>query len=430
MTVGRMNRMNRSGVGLVLLACCVAVNARAADWPAWRGPHGTGVYDEVDLPTTWSATENVAWKAPLPGPGNSTPVVAAGRVFVTCASDKGATRSVLCFDRASGKLLWRQDTKFTGEETTHETNPYCAASPATDGRRVFAWHGSAGVVAYDAQGGKPLWQRDLGPFRHIWGNASSPVLYGEKLILQLGPGPETRLVALDARSGQTVWENDLPEAKGKAPDHWKGSWGTPVLYKADDGRTTLVAGLPQYVAGFDPESGKELWRCRGLGDLVYTNPLIGNGVIVQMSGYQGPALALRVPKPGETGDLTASHRLWLVEKGNPQRVGSGVIADEHVYILNDPGVAECIELRTGKQVWKQRAAHSSWGSMVLSGDRLYVTDMSGQTVVLRAGPKFELLHENALADGDLTRASVAVSDGQIFIRTYKQLYCIGAPRKS
>src|SRR5204862_7879267 len=118
-------------------------------------------------------------------------------VFVTCASDKGATRSVLCLDRASGKLLWRQDTKFTREETTHETNPYCAASPVTDGRRVFAWHGSAGVVAYNAADGHPLWQRDLGPFRHIWGNASSPVLDGNTLFLQLGPGPEARLMALD-----------------------------------------------------------------------------------------------------------------------------------------------------------------------------------------------------------------------------------------
>src|SRR5689334_14667653 len=136
-------RINRLGLYLLLCVCGVVGRAVAADWPAWRGPHGTGVCDETDLPTTWSATENVAWNAPLPGPGNSTPVVAAGRVFVTCASDKGATRSVLCFDRDSGKLLWRQDTKFSGEEPTHETNPYCAASPVTDGRRAFASHGSA-----------------------------------------------------------------------------------------------------------------------------------------------------------------------------------------------------------------------------------------------------------------------------------------------
>lgn len=407
---------------LALLSASVPLPARAADWPAWRGPHGNGVCQEASLPLNWSATENVAWKTPLPGPGNSTPIVSTGQVFVTCASEKGAVRSVLCFDRADGKPLWRHDTKFIGDEPTHETNPYCSASPVTDGRRVFASHGSAGVVACDAFDGKLLWHRDLGPARHIWGNASSPVLHDNKLILLWGPGPEARLVALDPESGRALWQNDLPEAKPKSADEWKGSWATPVVHRDSDGSATLIVGLPRYLAGFDPATGKEVWRCRGLSDLVYTDALVGDGVIVCMSGYQGPAIGMRIPRKGETGDLTGSHRLWVVEK-NQQRVGSGVIAGKHVFILNDPGVAECIELQTGKQVWKERAANSSWGSMVLSGDRLYVTDQTGQTVVLRAGPKFELLAENRL--GETTRASVAPSDGQLFIRTYKHLYCIG-----
>jgi outer membrane protein assembly factor BamB len=335
-------------------------------------------------------------------------------------------RSLLCFDRGDGKPLWRHDTKFTGDEPTHETNPYCSASPVTDGRRVFASHGSAGVVACEAGTGKLLWHRDLGPMRHIWGNASSPVLHDDKLVLLCGPGPETRLIALDPETGQTVWQNDLPEAKGKSPDEWKGAWNTPVVYKHDDGSTVLILGLPRYVAGFDPATGKEIWRCRGLSDLVYTNPLVGDGVIVCMSGYQGPAMGMRLPRPGANGDLTDSHRLWVVEM-NQQRVGSGVVAGGHVYILNDPGVAECIELETGQQVWRERAANASWGSMVLSGERLYVTDQTGQTVVLRATPEeLEVLAENPL--GETTRASVAPSNGQLFIRTYKHLYCIGKPR--
>jgi len=409
-------------VTLVLSLQALTPCARGADWPAWRGPHGNGVTDETDLPLKWSATENVAWKAPLPGPGNSTPVVSQGRVFVTCASDKGATRSVLCFDRTGGKPLWRQDTKYSGEETTHDTNPYCSASPVTDGRRVFASLGSAGVVAYEAADGRPLWHRDLGPMRHIWGNASSPVLQDGKLILLCGPGPETRLVALDPENGDPTWQNDLPEAKGKGPDEWKGAWNTPVVH-SDGGSATLIVDLPRYVAGFDPASGKERWRCHGLGDLAYANALVGNGVIVSMSGYGGPAIGMRLPKPGETGDLTATHRLWVVEK-NQQRVGTGVIAGKHVYIVTDPGMAECIDPETGKTLWKQRAANSSWSSAVLSGDRLYVIDQTGQTVVLRTGPKFELLAENPL--GETTRASIAPSDGQLFIRTYKALYCIGS----
>ena len=412
---------------LVLLALLpvAALQARGGDWPAWRGPHGSGVTDETDLPLKWSATDNIAWKVPLPGPGNSTPIVSQGRIFVTCASDKGAVRSLLCFDRKDGKPLWRQDTPFAGAETTHETNPYCSASPATDGRRVFVSHGSAGLVAYDAGDGTPLWRRDLGPMNHIWGNASSPVLVGDRLFLLCGPGPEARLLALNADNGQTLWENDIAEARGK-PDQFKGAWNSPVVHKAPDGSTTLILGLPRYVTGFDPATGKEIWRCRGLGDLVYTNPLIGDGFIVSMSGYGGPAIGLRLPGPGETGDLTSSHRLWVAEK-NQQRVGSGMIVGMHVYIVNDPGMAECIEAETGKVLWKGRAANPSWGSMVLSGDRLYVTDQGGQTVVLRASPdKLDVLAENEL--GETTRASVAPSDGQIFIRTYKALYCIG-PRK-
>src|SRR5688500_2154237 len=169
-----------------LLLFTLAGFAFAADWPEWRGMAQNGTTPETDLPLTWSATKNVAWKVSLPGPGNSTPVIHGEKVFVTGASEKGAVRSVLCFDRTGGKQIWRRDTKFAGNETTHETNPYCSSSPVTDGERVFAWHGSAGVVAYTAAG-EPLWHRDLGPFRHIWGSGSSPVLHNDTLVLNLGP---------------------------------------------------------------------------------------------------------------------------------------------------------------------------------------------------------------------------------------------------
>ena len=415
----------------LLTAICVclipAAGATADDWPAWRGPAQNGVTRETALPAEWSQTKNVTWKARLPGPGNSTPIVHGDRVFVTCASAKGAVRSVICFDRATGKELWRRDTKFEGKEPTHETNPYCSASPTTDGKIVVAWHGSAGVVAYTVDG-QPLWHRDLGPFRHIWGNAASPVIHEGKVILNLGPGPESRLLALNKETGKTAWETDLPEAKGKSDQDWKGSWSTPVPhYQSAPGgvmTSVVVLSLPGYVAGFDAMSGKEIWRCRGLSDLVYTTPVIGNGVIVAMSGYQGPAIAMRLPAPGERGDLTDTHRLWREEK-TQQRVGSGVIAGDHFYIVNEPGIALCLDLKSGKQLWRERAAGTTWASAVLSGDRIYITDQSGETVVFRAGPeKLEVLQRNEL--GEMTRASPAVSDGQVFIRTYEHLYCVGA----
>ena len=246
------------GPSFGVLLLLVAPASNGSDWPAWRGPTQDGITRETGLPESWSASQNITWKVALPGPGNSTPVVWGDRVFVTCASDKGATRSVLCFDRNDGKELWRRDTHFAGEETTHETNPYCAASPATNGQVVVASMGSAGLVAYTVEG-KELFHRDLGPFHHIWGNASSPVLLPGKIVQLCGPGPESRLVALDAKTGSTLWENPIEDAKGK-PDQYKGAWDTPVFNEGQ-----LVVGLPGYVAGFDPESGKELWRCRGMG---------------------------------------------------------------------------------------------------------------------------------------------------------------------
>jgi outer membrane protein assembly factor BamB len=406
-----------AGLAVCILLALLGSASFGADWPAWRGPTQDGVTTESGLPETWSTTENVAWKVPLPGPGNSTPVIHGSHVFVTCASDKGAVRSVLCFDRATGKQLWRGDTRFSGQETTHETSPYCSASPATDGKVVVASHGSAGVAAFDANG-KQLWHRDLGPMRHIWGNASSPVLNGETIIQLCGPGPEARLVALDAKTGRTLWENPLPEAKGKA-DQFKGAWNTPVIHGGQ-----IIIAVPGYVAGIDPKDGKELWRCRGLGDLVYTSPVIGKGVIVAMSGYGGPAIAMRIPGADDRGDLTDSHRLWREEKP-PQRVGSGVIAGDHFYLVNEPGIAQCWDLKTGKVAWRGRVAGSTWSSSVLSGDRIYATDQTGETVVFRASPaKLEVLQHNELG-GETTRASPAVSDGQVFIRTHQNLYCIG-----
>lgn len=423
-----MRRVFVPSILIPLMALATTHTALAADWPAWRGPTGQGVTAERDLPTTWSATENVTWKTPLPGPGNSTPVVWGDRVFLTGATDAGAKRGVFCFDRNDGKLLWRRDTPFADKEPTHETSPYDSASPVTDGRAVYAWHGSAGVVAYDFEG-KQLWHKDLGPFHHIWGNAASPVLHGEVLILSAGPGPRSMLVALNKGSGDVVWQTELADARGDKPDVWKGSWSTPVLRATagGGGGMQVVVSLPGYVAGFDPRDGKEIWRCRGLTDLAYANPLVGERHIVAMSGYGGAALGMRAPKPDETGDLTDTHRLWVHEK-NQQRVGSGVIAGDHLYIVNEPGVAQCIELETGKELAKERVSGSSWGSIVLTADGLlYLTDQAGTTVILRATPELKVLHENDL--GETTRASVAVSDGQLFIRTYGHLYCIGQRRK-
>lgn len=430
-----MRRPRHCVLALLLLTAV----ARGDNWPAWRGPTGQGHTGERSLALRWSATENVRWKVPLPDAGNSTPVVWGDKVFVTQASDKtvwpprgGAgpavarRRALLCFRRSDGTLLWQRDVRYDAAESTHSTNPFCSASPVTDGEVVVVSHGSAGMYAYDLSG-KVLWKKDVGKLEHIWGNASSPVLYRDLAILWCGPGERQFLLAVHRKTGVEVWRHEEPGgASGLGPDKtWLGSWSTPLVVRVgnDD---QLVLPVPGKVKGFDPKTGKELWFCAGLGKLIYTSPLHADGVVVVLSGFHGPALAVRL---GGTGDITRD-RLWHHTTANPQRIGSGVIVGEHLYILEENGVPHCFEVKTGKEVWaaqvKSRPGSNTWSSMVAVGDRLYVTSRNGDTHVLAASPKYTYLGVNRL--GEHTEASLAVSDGELFLRTHKHLWCIGAKK--
>jgi outer membrane protein assembly factor BamB len=288
----------------------------------------------------------------------------------------------------------------------------------TDGERVIASHGSAGIVCYDFDG-RQQWYRDLGPCEHIWGNASSPVLYRDLVILNFGPGERTFLVALNKKTGDEVWRVDLAGGKfGHTNAEWVGSWSTPVIARIH-GRDELIMTWPEAVTAYNPQTGASLWTCAGLGKLVYTSPLVTPDVVVAMSGYHGPYLAVR---PGGDGDVTATHRLWREDKA-PQRIGSGVIVGEHVYIVNEPSSAQCLELKTGKTLWTERLGPRSWGSLVHADRRLYVTNSEAETVVLAAERTFRILSRNPLKEP--CESSPAISEGDIFIRTYRHLWCIG-----
>ncbi len=408
-------------VGCVCLAWVAVVPA--ADWPAWRGPRGDGHADAKAPPLRWSRTENVRWKTPLPGPCNSSPIVCKDRVFLTQALDKGRRRAVLCLDRASGKVLWQRETPFAGQESTHETNPYCSATPVADGERVIASLGSAGMVCYDFAG-RELWRKDLGKLEHIWGNSSSPILYGDLAILWCGPGERQFLLAVRKATGETVWQYDVPGgASGSAgPAEWLGSFCTPIIAKVGD-HDELILPVPEKLKGIDPKTGKELWSCGGLGKLIYASPVCSaDGIVVALSGFHGPALAVRA---GGTGDVTQTHRLWHHVEGIPQRIGSPILIGERVYVINEPGVVQCLDLKTGKDLEeKKRVSGESWCSWVHAGGRLYVSDKAGDTFVLSDGPKGEVLARNRL--GELVRSSIAVTEDEIFIRTYEHLWCIGA----
>lgn len=428
-------RLSRPLVAVIVLGTQYSVlstSTRADNWPAWRGPTGQGTSAETNLPVTWSATENVKWKVPLPDEGNSTPVIWGDKVFLTQAADKttwppkggnggpasAETRMLLCFRRSDGKELWRKEVAYKEPESTHPTNPFCSASPATDGQVVVASHGSAGVSCYDLDG-KELWRRDLGKCEHVWGNAASPMIHKDLVILNFGPGPRTFLVALNKSDGKDVWK---VEEKGSKPEEYYGSWSTPVVAEVG-GRTELVMSWPGALKSYDPASGKLLWTCRGLEKdgakdrLTYASPLVTPEVVVAMAGFGGSAIGV---KTGGTGDVTDTHRLWRVTK-NPQRIGSGVVVGEYVYAVDEPGL-RCVELKTGKTVWQEPVGGGVWSSVVHADGRLYVVSQRGETVVFAPKPEFELIARNPLKE--TTRASIAVSDGELFVRTYKHLWCI------
>ncbi|MFO0899395.1 MAG: PQQ-binding-like beta-propeller repeat protein [Pirellulales bacterium] len=409
-----------------LTIACAASLSTGADWPQWRGPLGTGhATERLDPPLEWSPTKNVGWKTPLPGPGNSTPIIVGDRVFVTCAAEQGKSRLLLCLARATGRELWRSEARLDDAELTHETNPACASSPASDGRRVFVWHGSAGFFAYDLEGNE-LWRKDLGKFEHIWGYGSSPVVVGDRVILSAGPGLRAFVVALNTDTGEELWRFEPKESIAAKVDEFRGAWSTPVAAEID-GRTQLLAALPNWLYSLDPATGQVIWKCGGLGDLVYASPLVGNGLVVAMSGYHGPSLGVRTV--GAAGDVTATHRLWLREgkPDNPQRVGSGVLVGDHVYIYNEPGVMWCLEARTGKTLWEQRLGGTSWCSACLVDGRIFVNTEAGETFVLAPSPeRCEVVARNPL--DELMRASLAFAPGQIFARGYENLYCLEAAR--
>ncbi|MEQ1850225.1 MAG: PQQ-binding-like beta-propeller repeat protein [Chthoniobacteraceae bacterium] len=417
----------------VLSACLlVATVAFGENWPAWRGPNGDGTTPETDLPLKFSATEGVKWKIPLPEPGNSTPIVWGQKIFLT--QNVGTRRTLMCLDRKDGKTLWQAGPEWTGEDITHKTNPYCSSSPATDGERVVAWFGSAGLWCWSPDG-KELWHVDLGPQKHIWGYAASPVLHGDLCILNFGPGERSFIVAVDKKTGKEVWRFNVPdpvvkEGPGGGKD-FTGSWNTGRVVKLDDHEEYIVS-LPGAVFGLDPKRGEELWHCNGLNALAYAEPVVSrtapigpDAIIAAFGGYSGFSLGVKV---GAKGDITPT-RLWQ-EKKNPQRIGSHIAMAKWAFLTGEPGVIQCISLVDGKDVWKERmqtpaGRANTWSSLMWSEGRIYAVTQNSDVVVFSASPeKYEQLAVNSLGDG-LTNSSLAVSDGQLFLRTHRHLWCIG-----
>lgn len=440
----------RNRLPTLLLILTVCGSTRAGDWPGWRGPLGNGVCDEQELPPRWSATENVRWRTPLPDRGNSTPVVWGDRVFVTQAVETTHRRTLLCFDRRDGRRLWESGVTYAEPEPTNGQNPYCSASPATDGNVVVAYFGSAGLYAYDMDG-KELWHRDVGRVDSWQGSGSSPIIWDGLCVLNAGPGTHAVLIACDVRTGDVAWKATPPAVPGRqvaggsrktsggfdgainqadptGEGGYLGSWSTPVVLRQGD-HEELIVVHPSRVCGYEPRTGREIWRCDGLPQQSFASPAIGEGILVASSHRtEGGGTRVTAVKLGGQGDVTASHRLWQVDLPK-ECVGSGVVAAGHVFLPTQFGSLVCLELSSGRKVWEKRlngegTLSGSWSSIVLCDGKLLIPNQSGETFVVAASPEFELLSTHWVGQ-ETTCASLAVAHGNVFLRTYKALWCLG-----
>lgn len=399
-------------------------SAAPDNWPHWRGPEATGSSDETGLPVRWSEAENIVWKLEMPAVSGSTPIIWGRHVFLNVG--EGDDLWLWAVDRDRGEVLWRRP--LGGRNVVTRKQNMSSPSPVTDGRRVWVLTGTGAVKAFDFEG-KELWARDIqedyGRFGLNWGYASSPLLVGDSLVIQVLHGMKTDdpsyVLALDAASGETRWRVERPtDAKMESPD----AYTTPALLKTEDGPQIVVSG-GNYVTGHDPETGKELWRGGGLNPRdapmyrVVASPVVANGLIYVPSRVT----PLLVYRPGGEGDVTDTHVAWSLERGPD--VPTPATDGEHLYVLRDGGVLSCYDAETGEPVWtNQRVAPGTYSASPLVADgKVYVTNEEGVTTVVRAGPEFEILAENRL-DG-YTLSSIAVSDGKLFLRTDEHLYCIG-----
>lgn len=413
-----------AAVCLLLALACPSL-AAAADWPRFRGPGGMGAADATGLPVSWSATQNLVWKTPLPGPGASSPIVFADRIYLTCytgyfipgqsdGSLDQLKRHLLAISRTDGTILWNQAVPAKlPEEPRIRDHGYAASTPVADAQRVYAFFGKSGVLAFD-HAGKQLWQADVGAKTNGWGSAASPVLHKDLLIVNASVESES-LLALDKRSGKEIWR-----AGGI-----KESWNTPLLITADSGRQELIVAIMGKILAFDPDSGQPLWSCKtDIGWYMVPSVVADKGVVYCLGGRSGvAALAVRA---GGSGDVTATHRLWTSQSGS--NVSSPVYRDGHLYWMHDSlGLACCAKADTGQIVYKERLdrAGQVYASALLADGRLYYLTRSGKTFVLAAKPQFEQLASNDLADRSIFNASPVVDGNRLLIRSDKFLYCIG-----
>lgn len=412
-------------VQALLLLLTMAGPAAAENWPQWRGPERTGVSHETGLALKWSETENITWKLPLPTWSGATPIVWRERIFLNVAEDEDKL-AFWCVDRTKGEVLWKRSMG-GGNRKARKQN-MSSPSPATDGKNIWVMTGTGILKSFDFQGNEK-WTRDIqkeyGKFGLNHGYANSPLLHEGSLYVQVTHGMHTDdpsyILRLDKNTGKTVWRVERPTpAIRESPD----SYTTPTLVNVG-GKLELVITGGDVITGHDLATGKELWR--GDGFNVNNDPAyrivaspVAVGELVLAPTRIKPMIMFR---GGGRGNVSTSHRVWSTQNGPD--VPTPVTDGKLLWVVNDKGIYWCFDWKTGKEVWgPQRIRTGTYStSPVLADGKIYVTSEDGVTTVIKASGKFEVLAENTIDDYVLS--SIAVSDGQIFLRTAKALYCIG-----
>jgi outer membrane protein assembly factor BamB len=410
------------------LIVLVAALAAFAQWPEFRGPDGAGVSKNAAIPITWSEQQHVRWKVPIHGRAWSSPVVLGRQIWLTTATPDGKQLSAIAVDKETGRTIF--DLKLFDVATpqfAHAFNTYASPTPVIEPGRVYVTFGSPGTAALDTATGKVIWERRDLECNHFRGAGSSPILFRDLLIMHFDGSDRQYLVALDKRTGKTRWQTnrsvdfkDLePDGRIKADGDFRKAFATPQIVMV--GTTpVLVSSASMAAYGYDPLTGKELWRLEERTSFsASTRPVVGHGLVFYSTGFNtGQVLAVR---PDGRGDVTSTHVAWRVTRGAPKKP-SLLLVEDLLFMINDTGIVTCLDAKSGAEVWTGRLTDSYSASPIAAGGRVYFFSEDGKTTVIEAGRTFKKIAENTLDDGLM--ATPAIDGNALYVRTRSHLYRI------